>query len=272
MLDNILAATEATQNDQDMEFAETIMSILRTTFIALDGDLPDDMALKSRCVDGYNAFYPTTTPAELEQFERQQYDQAINGTKTRLQTIPATSSKELLDVANTGMSIVNLIEKDKKAHADFDIKFATTILQKTNQLFDNPQDQILHQKYRSLANFDNSGKPSTLKKVCGIMLIFAGVLTIAVSALFIAASFGKSAPLSDIGIKIGVNAISQGVSIAAEITGIGLLLGGIGLFSNGMRKGLSKDMMKFDDTLNHANDKGQVIAKSSTVPALAGSR
>ncbi len=68
------------------------------------------------------------------------------------------------------------------------------------------------------------------------------------STIALVASFGASAPLSCVTGLIGTSVLAKGLAGA----GIGLgaigLLGGFGLFANGMRKGLAKVMKTIEDT------------------------
>ena len=261
LLNFIVDTAASSQNNDDLEFAEYIMAIASGTYVATD--LPDDMALNANCIDAYKAAYPRVTDAQLVNTEREQFTKAMSGTMNRMQSIPAEAPKELRNLASAGMNIANMIKADKLAHEknnprQFDIKFATNVLQMTNQVFDKPGDIVLLNQYKSLAIFDEHGKPSRAKKIGGLILTFAGLAVAAIAMMCLLATFNVQTPLNLLHISVSNSWMARGIAAGCELTGIGMMLGGVGLFKNGMQKGLSKEMVDYANADEKAAAKNEI--------------
>jgi predicted nucleic acid-binding Zn-ribbon protein len=175
------------------------------------------------------------TAADLVNMQYAEYDAAYQNLNAALAAVPADTSKAWRDLRECGQEVLTSINSHKlkavdKGDPHFDIKFHTTVLNKTAQLVNEPGNQQLQREYHNLTEHNQDGKPSLAKKICGGMLMFLGAALLVASVVANVLSVGVSTPLSCAGI----------------VGGSVMLLTGMGLFGWGMQKGTSRKMAHFE--------------------------
>lgn len=180
-----------------------------------------------------------------------------------------SKSVKVADAYHKGIALADRIIANKnttpkKDEPEFDIKYNTTVLEKSTQLARESHHKITQQQTKLLAAQDEAGKPSVGKKIGGLLLAFVGVAVAIGSVIATALSFGASTPSSVLGIKVGTTMAAKGVAIASTATGVVGFLGGCGLFASGKRKGVSKDIHEFVKAVEQVPER----RKQSTVSGL----
>jgi hypothetical protein len=233
----------------DEVLAREVENILQEMHIAEDGALPDNMAIGQSGNQLFMRFKPANplynvTETELEAIEKDTYLQARGALENTVGQDPLdvdlkTKATLILDKTQEDKLLAEKPKPDYKLHAK--------ILSKTHAVITQPADPVILNEYAELANHVQ-GKPSLLKKVGGVMLGILGVAILVGSTIALIASFGASAPLNCVTGLIGTSMLTKGLAGAGIGLGVIGLPGGLGLFGNGMRKGLSKIMRTIEET------------------------
>ncbi len=215
--------------EDNMLFAQAIMSILGTTYRDPNECMREFFQFKQT----HQHEMHNLTKDELDQIESDAFDEASRKLQLRLDFIPRGVSKELDKVKSTGLAVKNAMNVEKNQ----DIKFCTKVLNKTSQLLETPLQKNIQDDYIKLAHLENNGQPSAAKKVGGFLLAFLGAVLIIGSTVTKIVSLGLSSLLTSAGIMLGS----------------AMIVSGIGLFCNGMRKGTSKQMINLSKSALKAN-------------------
>jgi hypothetical protein len=229
--------------DNDKPLAEAIITILNTTHIPFDGDLPDSFASNKKSISFYQQrnkwFEVSNHSVNIELTFNAEYE-SLMATIKKMQSDTSYN----INFINTAVSIATTIKRQKEESLNSNTSYAIEVIKATHQLLINPQNAIQHQKeYLRLANLAE-GKPSLGKQLKGLMQIFLGTALILGGVLIAVTSHGIATPLSAFIIKTG-----WGIVIGALLGGIGIGAGlnGARLFQNGKRTGLSKQLVELTE-------------------------
>jgi hypothetical protein len=189
------------------------------------------------------SFMKEMTGSELIAFEKTAYEAVLvdfNITLDRYNSfgLPSNVSADARKVLNE----VKLLVRPKNLIQEIDFKLLTFTLTTTSDLlkcsFPDRQDRpanpaSIHENFYKLVTIINMTGPSILKKLGGVLQMLLGSLLVAASITAKVITLGFSSPMSTAGI----------------VAGSALFLTGAGLFKNGMRKGLSKQMHNLNNTI-----------------------
>ena len=238
---------------ENQDLAEELLNLYKNSRLTYLGDLPDEMKQLQAGEDSANFYLriktqaladakvtPEHKPADLIDF-----DEALEKlSKTILG--PNLSNNFPSEQNQLAQHIRDAIVKEKvRIHHDFDMKFATTVLHRTNDLLRQPFSVKAQQEYLRLASFAD-GKPSSRKKLKALMLGLLGFTLIAVGVYIAVSTLGVATPVSANIIHSGTVALIL-MSTILGLAGIGANIRAVGLFGDGMRKDLCKQMHNLVD-------------------------
>lgn len=177
-------------------------------------------------------------PNELVNLRYKEYDMALSRLKSSLDAIPEEAAKVWLDVYDSGYDVLKAIDKYRSQKTQGDeslsnLRFAILVINKTQQLVNQPNNSQYQKEYRDLMSSNRDGKPSLWKKVLGAMLLFIGAIT----------------AIASVGLLFGTWGIASPFSVAGIAAGSACVVAGIGLFAHGMKKGVEKKMDNFDQAV-----------------------
>jgi len=225
-------------------FLQRINLMLEMTHVNFNSDLPDDMRIGKRSFYYFRENCKQVSDATLDKQEQDEYATHFNRLYKRfIDFKPATYDEA--QCKKTGLAMLTRIRDEKitaeKKQAPFDIKYATTVLKKTNALIDKPLDTKLQAQYQQIA--DCKGKPSPSSAI-GNGLYFAlwGIMMIVACAV----SFPQIVWLATAtGLPIGLEVLTGSLLTIEGVTGAAVF--GAGCFSiySAFRHGLSKNMVDF---------------------------
>lgn len=214
--------------EKHLQFASNFEErVLRTTYVAKKGDLPDDLALHSSCVEIYKNLQ-IQFPELLKDFTLMDVycevrNNLLDNLRTKISSFPA--DRVFYEKCS---SVVKAIEIERCTKGEvFDKPFYINLLKKTAKIANDPTNVEALNEYKKLAYSKKvSGQRSIGKLVGGAMLTMIGVVVTALSTAAFVLSLGISAKIT--GPLIGL--------------GVFTTLAGMALFKNGMRKGISHSM------------------------------
>lgn len=199
------------------------------------------------CIAAYEALQQSNprhfleiTKLELDDFEYNEYKAAQK--KLHLALRPKNTLMhapiEIQQLHKKAADIAKTIRAEKLIpnNPEFDIKYATFALNATTELLQDFPNTDLQKKYERLIDQNKKEQPSTCKKIAGALLAFLGAALLAASVVAKILTLGVASPLTITGMALGST----------------LIVSGVGLFCQGMRKGLSKDMKQFGEHAEHA--------------------
>jgi hypothetical protein len=237
------------QEGQDTEFKGILTTLLDSTHIASNGDLPDAMQTGQSTSTRFNFIAAQNpqfniTPEHLLVLEEQRYALKLSELESGIYTD---------EIQKRARAVIDAIKAEvaskKIKNEPIDYRFYSRILEDMWQAMGHRQDQAAIQHLGLLANAA-SGSSSTGKKIAGALFALVGVLLIAASIACLVATFGGSALASGFGAALGLSLIQSQIclGITASVTavaGTSLSFWGGFKFKDGMRQGLSKDIMDF---------------------------
>ena len=158
----------------------------------------------------------------------------------------ATCSNETRhpDLREYGYTILNKAHAIKSENPDASIPKLTNALYATKNIIENPA----HQQAISCVNAGNDLAKHAWGKILGRSLIcIAGIATICISLTILLASSGACAPISILGITLGINMLATWMSFATTAIGAGIASYGTsklftGLFKSPPEKSLQNSM------------------------------
>lgn len=237
----------------NFDFDALLDRLLEAGHIADNGSLPEEIQSSDTCL---NQFYKIknkhselydiseTACERLNEIEEKRYKTALNLVKSFAERGATRLHQEARYLA---LEVDRKITKKRKASQPKpNLKLYTRVL---NQGYDyvtcDPQDpraKEIQRNFASLADYV-SGIPSSSKKVWAVMAGILGLTLIGVSVALAGPSFG----FSSIGIGLGAGLLTEFLAVTTGCVGVGLTGFGLGLFHHGMRKGVSKSIVRLDE-------------------------
>jgi hypothetical protein len=119
---------------------------------------------------------------------------------------------------------------DKKGDFSFDFKFNTTLLNASVDVLSNPKNEAYRDVLNRYMQLNVNGRPSTLKKVLGAILMF----------------LGAAAAIASLAVGFATIGIASPFAIAGMAGGATLFAVGTGLLIHGRTKGIEKSLQNLD--------------------------
>jgi hypothetical protein len=238
----------AKSEQENPDLAEELLTLYKYSHMTYLGDLPDEF---SQLQNGESSagFYErlkaqalldrkiVQNPKDADLLDYDEVLLKLNKTLLGPNLSPIFASDQIQVARDIRDAIVK--EKERIYH-EFDMKFATTVMLKTDELLRQPFSVQAQQDYLRLASHAD-GRPSFKKKLKAFMLGLLGITLIAIGVYIAVSTLGVATPVSANIIHSGTAALIL-MSTILGLTGIGANIRALGLFGDGMRKDLSKQM------------------------------
>ena len=248
---------QVSSEGQDKGFNHILESLIENTHISLDGDLPDDMKTDFSKTQHFAQLQ--LEAAQLFAMSEQQLaltEQDIYTKKLQLIQARVVYDTLLQDKINSAVSLIHReVESKITRNEAVDYHFYNRALYDLHHLSIHSNDTNTIQHLAKLAE-SASGTPSTSKKVIGALIAVLGVLLIAASIACLIATACGSSFLSAAGVALGLSliqsqiAVGVSLSVTAAVSG-GLTFWGCTKFKEGMRQGVSKELIDVQEELLH---------------------
>jgi hypothetical protein len=157
------------------------------------------------------------------------------------------------DFAGTAKDILKIIHKEyKKNSINFDIKLATQILQASTDLMLRPFSSRAQTNVYDLAD-KVSSRPSYERMLQGVLIGLVGAALVATGLLIASTAAGATIPFIGAIMSIGFF-IQYSAATALIVSGAGISYLAFGIFSSGMRQGLSKSLCELGELSDEVRD------------------
>jgi hypothetical protein len=244
------ANTQHRLTDSNPILSNEIAVLLQQSHIPMEADLPGLASTGKSCFAQYEAFaeqHANVFLSTTENFlttEKAQFTTALQELHRTGEIFSRQDRALQRSVHSFGRHLLTSFENPTSTVAK-DLKLFTTIAVKTTHLLAMQPGNVdandaFFKSYRKLSHHV-AGAPSVAKKVAGIMIGILGAVVMGVLIASAVCSFGILAPISALlGVKTAL--------VTGAVVGGVLGVTGAGLFKHGMRKSVSKDLIK---TLSH---------------------
>lgn len=157
----------------------------------------------SLCMEVYAPYcVMPLSESQLNIYEQKKYDETLKQFSATLDVLPIYE-KKYKALRELGLKIIDKIQTRKTI--DIDIKFATLILENSNNLALHPSDVDYQRKQQSLAHHVPEDKSASKKKCRGILLMFLGLAIAIGSGVACTVS-----PFAAIGVGVGAATFAAG--------------------------------------------------------------
>jgi hypothetical protein len=258
-LQNISIQDSRSMREDKEQLSAAIYEALQACHIAEDGDLPDEMKIKSSCVDFYGVLFANEKPldySDLAQDDRERWQKEFteysDWSWSLRENCAAEENYVLADFCDQVIAVVSRMSTYFKGDTpNVDANVYIEILRQTRKLMQGTGDVV---RYQCLAQAVLDTNPTSLgRKLAGAMLCLLGVIFIAAAVVSILATSGASLFCSALFLKAGSAALAVvattmvGSVILAPLT----LWQGVSFFRP---RGLGKEMTKLTDMLEKRKD------------------